>query len=111
MAHDARRRRCFIPLSVLAKDKLWPEQVFTGDMHRIRPAVHTMATRAKEFVWLARRFTIPSKALAAILPAVLARQYISALLKPDVDLYRAPPQLRRLTAIASLGRAAMTGRV
>jgi phytoene synthase len=111
LAHDARRRRSFIPLGLLAKEKLGPEQVFTGDMDRIRPAVQAMAVRARQHIWLARRFPIPSKALAAILPTVLARQYIPLLLKPDVDLYAAALQIRRLTAIASLGRAAMTGRV
>jgi hypothetical protein len=59
----------------------------------------------------ARRFPIPSGASAAILPAVLARQYAPLLSAPDVDVFTRPPELRRLTAVAALARAAWTGRV
>jgi phytoene/squalene synthetase len=111
MPHEAAHRRCFVPLSALAKAGIGPEDVFAGDIVRIRPVVHAMAARAMDAIRSARRFAIPTGASAAILPAVLARQHIPLLLSPGVDPFAAPPQLARLTAAASLARAAWTGRV
>lgn len=111
LAFEARHRRCFLPLSTLAKAGIGPEDVFVGDMGRLRPVVHGMAARAMGAIRDARRFVIPRGASAAILPAVLARQFVPLLSAQDVDLFAAPPQLGRLTAVASLARAAWTGRV
>jgi hypothetical protein len=70
-----------------------------------------MAARAMSAIRVARQDRIPVEALAAILPSVLARQYVPLLQRPDVDVFEAPPQLRRLTAVAALARAAWTRRV
>jgi phytoene synthase len=108
---EARHRRCFLPLSALAKAGIGPEDVFAGDNVRVRPVVHAMAARAMSAIRVARQDRIPVEALAAILPSVLARQYVPLLQRPDVDVFEAPPQLRRLTAVAALARAAWTRRV
>lgn len=111
LAFEARHRRCFLPLSALAAAGIGPEDVFAGDTNRLRPVVQAMAARAMAAIREARRFPIPARASAAILPAVLARQHIPALHKPDVDAFAPLPDLRRLTAAAALARAAWTGRV
>lgn len=110
-AFEARHRRCFLPLSALAKAGIGPEDVFACDTLRVRPVWHAMAARALAAIREARRHAIPRGASAAILPAVLARQYIPLLMAQDIALFNAPPQLRRLTAAAALARAAWTGRV
>jgi phytoene/squalene synthetase len=111
LAFEARHRRCFLPLSALSAAGIGPEDVFAGDTIRVRPVVQAMAARAMAAIREARRFPIPPGASAAILPAVLARQHIPALLKPDMDVFAPLPDLRRLTAVAALARAAWTGRV
>jgi 15-cis-phytoene synthase len=111
LAFEARHRRCFLPLSALSKAGIGPEDVFAGDMARLRPVVHALAARAMAAIREARRFAIPSGAAAAILPAVLARQYVPLLSAANVDVFAAPLQLGRLTTAAALARAAWTGRV
>lgn len=108
---DARHRHCFLPLSHLSRAGIGPEDVFTWDAVRVRPVVHAAAQRAMSLIRQARPHPIPSGASAAIFPAVLARQYVPLFLRPDADPFAKPPQLPRLTAIAALARAAMTGRI
>jgi phytoene synthase len=108
---DASRRHCRIPLSLLAAHGLGPEDVFTRDAARLAPVVAAMIARAREMVLEARRFAIPAQARAAILPAVLARQYIRLHERGQFDPWTEVPELRPVTAGAALAMAAWTLRV
>jgi phytoene synthase len=111
LAHFAHHRHCYMPLDALSRLGIGPEDVFAGDMARLRPLVQDWAARAMGEIREARRHQIPRGVSAAVLPAVIARQYVPLLAAPDIDLFSAPPQLRRLTTAAALARAAWTGRV
>lgn len=98
----ARQQRCLLPSDVLAEHGLSPEAVIAAP----NSAAVVAATRrlsADAEGWLAPRTMLPRRAIAAALPAVLARR----------DLRRAPLILsqRGLADRLAVMLAAITGRV
>ncbi len=108
---DASQRHCYLPLDLLARAGIGPEDVFAGDEARIAPVVAQVLGRAEEAVLKARRQAIPAGAAAAILPAVLARQHIPLLRAQAHHAFTPGPPLPRLTAAAALSWAAWTRRI
>jgi phytoene synthase len=64
--------RCLLPADVLAEHGLVPEAI-TGGADPT-PVLHQLATEAAGFLAEARRIRVPKHAIAAALPAVLARR-------------------------------------
>jgi phytoene synthase len=111
LPHDARRRRCFLPLQDLAAHGCGPEDVFAMDGRRVEPVVRTVLDRAEQAILGARRIAIPRPALAAILPTVLARQSMALLRATTSGAFMPIPHLSRVTAVTALLRGAWTRRV
>ena len=100
----ARQQRCLLPIDVLAAHDLSPEAVIAAPASE--PVFRAMATLAAEGHTLlghARGTRIPRSAIAAALPAVLARR----------DLARPPPYplWRGLGDRLAVLRAALAGRI
>jgi phytoene/squalene synthetase len=111
LGRDASRRHCRVPLSVLAAYRIGPEDVFARDEPRVAPVIAAMMAKSKEAVLDARRLTFPAEARAAILPAVLARQYIRVYERRSFHPFTEEPRLRPVTAGAALAMAAWSRRL
>ncbi len=68
----AARGRCLLPADVLAEHGLVPEAISGGADPT--PAVRQLASEVAGFLAAARRVAVPKSAIAAALPAVLARR-------------------------------------
>jgi phytoene synthase len=98
VAAHARQRRCMLPVDTLAEHGLIPEQVVANPL-----TAHTVVSDlARVGLGLLRAERLPRHAVAAALPAVLARR----------DLRRAPtfPVERRLADRLAVIVAGLTGR-
>jgi phytoene synthase len=111
LAQQAQSQRCFVPQSLLSKHNLTAEDFFRRDGACLAPAALDLAAQAQRAILDARRFDFPSRAAAAILPAVLARQYLPLIRRAGFDPFKSKLELPRLTAVAALARGAWTGRV
>lgn len=102
VAAHARQGRCLLPRDVLAAHGLTPEHVVAKPVApAVQAAISELAGKGREF--LLQRFHVPPRAIAAALPAVLARR----------DLARAPlfPPRRGLADRLAVTLAGITGRL
>jgi phytoene synthase len=109
----ARQRRVYLPTSVVQE-----VAVELGDLFELRPhlglaeAVQRLAGRAREVLAEARslRKRVPRAALPALLPAVLAGQYLDAMRRAGHDVFDGRVQRRPALAAWSLAWHAARGR-
>ena len=100
----AHRQRCLLPLDVLATHGLSPEAVIAAPLAEPVPRVLAeLAQEGRELLTQGRDTRIPRRAIAAALPAVLARR----------DLSRTPPYptWRGLGDRLAVVRAGLAGRI
>jgi phytoene synthase len=76
----ARLGRCLLPADVLARHELVPEAVTAGA--NPEPALRKLAAEASGFIRDATRTRLPKRAIAAALPAVLAKRDLRRLNQP-----------------------------
>ena len=101
----ASRGRCLLPVATLAEHGLSPEAVIADPAGlALRPVLAALAQQARP--WLATSRAVPRQAIAAALPAVLARRDLRRLLRRLGDA--SPRGLGDRLAVAS---AALTGRI
>eukprot|EP00884_Botryococcus_braunii_P001716 jgi/Botrbrau1/11545/Bobra.0393s0023.1 len=86
--HHALRRKLYIPITVLAQERVSQEDIFRGiSTPNFQDAVHKIASVAKAHLDEARalREKLPRQALPLMLPAVGCSLYLDALEKADFD--------------------------
>ncbi|KAG0713903.1 NADH dehydrogenase (ubiquinone) complex I, assembly factor 6 [Chionoecetes opilio] len=83
--HNASKRRVFLPQDIMMKHGVSEEDVIRGSREQnVKDVIYDMASQAYHHVHHARSFMkdVPREARAALLPAVSASTYLTALQKP-----------------------------
>ena len=90
----AARGKLYLPLDLMAQERLAPEEVFAGrGGDRLRAVIRRIAAEARIHLDAAGAFARPGGAMAAILPAATSRAYLKLLTRSDFDPFRTPAEL------------------
>jgi len=107
----AARRKCYLPLDMLAAEKLTPDEIFAGrNISSLKRVMDRLGRVAREHIRSARG-EAAGTSLAAALPAALAPLYLKRVTRAAFDPFRdesAVPLFRRQLALL---QAAMFGRL
>lgn len=87
--YHAGRGKTYLPLDMLAAEKLSPEEIFAGcGQDRLRAVMKKIAGHAQGKLALALRFSIAPSAMPAALPAATVPAYLRQVTKPGFDPFR-----------------------
>jgi len=104
IAAHARQGRCLLPEDVLARQGLTPEAVIRDPADaKLRPVLATLAAEGRDLLRAGGRPSLPRSAIAAALPAVLARD--------DLRRIGRPAQARGVADRLAVVLSGLTGRV
>jgi len=108
----ASRGKTYLPLDMLAAEKLSPEEIFAGrGREKLKPVIRKIAAHAGGKLALARRVSIPSTAFAAVLPAATVPAYLRLVTQPDFDPFRDRAELPLWRRQLAMVRANVRGKI
>ncbi|HUJ03015.1 MAG TPA: phytoene/squalene synthase family protein [Rhizomicrobium sp.] len=110
--YHAARNKTYLPLDLLAAEKLSPEDIFAGQGgDKLKTVMKRIAQHAREKLASARRFSIPSAAFPAVLPASVSKAYLGQLTGAGFDPFRDRAELPLWRRQIAMVRANLTGRI
>ncbi len=103
LPHHAQNRRLYLPLDLLQQAGIEPDSVFEGRARgKLETVVETVLQRAEEHLAAARAFRpqVPSAAIPALLPAILADGHCRRIRRAGFDLFS--PELQKPAPLDAL---------
>ncbi len=110
--HHAGRGKIYLPVDMLAAERLSPDEIFAGrGGDRLKAVMYRIALHALEKLASARRFSIAPSAMAAALPAAPSRAYLKLVTKAGFDPFRHRAELPLWRRQFAMMRANVKGKI
>jgi len=110
--YHAGRGKTYLPLDMLAAEKLSPEEIFAGrSTEKLKPVMTKISVHAKEKLAIARRHSIPAQAFPAVLAAATSQAYLKQVTKPGFDPFRHRAELPLWRRQLAMMGANMRGKI
>lgn len=107
----AARRKLFLPLEVLAAEKLDAEDVFAArEIPKIKRVFETIADAARTHLANTKHLPKPRKALAAVMPAAAVPAYMKIMTKRDFNPFRDRTEIPMHRRQLAMLRVSLRGR-
>lgn len=110
--YHAGRNKTYLPVEMLAAERLSPEEIFAGrGRDKLKAVMNKVAQHAHEKLASARRFSIAPSAMPAALPAATSSAYLKQMTNPGFDPFRHRAELPLWRRQLAMMRANMRRRI